>query len=68
MFTVGLDEMNSLILYSQLVILDEVKDSKNLEMEIILGSMLGDGKLEMSPRSLNARFGLIQSEGKRDYI
>src|SRR5277367_1406921 len=29
--------------------------------EIIFGSLLGDGKLEKSIRSKNARFGLIQS-------
>ena len=85
MFTVGLDEMKSLILYSQLNIkkveegkkvmrgediLEEPRDAMNLgrEKEIIFGSLLGDGQLEMPPRGVNARFGLIQSEGKRDYI
>lgn len=41
--------------------LDETK-------EIIFGCLLGDGSLELPPRGLNARFGFIQSESKRDYF
>lgn len=29
--------------------------------QILFGSLLGDGRLEMSPRSINARFGFTQS-------
>lgn len=29
--------------------------------QIVFGSILGDGKLELAKRSLNARFGFIQS-------
>jgi len=36
--------------------------------EIIFGSLLGDAKLEMAPRSVNARFGFIQAEFKKDYF
>lgn len=79
MFTVGLDEINGLILYSQLnpgshFIMNFNKVSIGVlqnvteETEIIFGSVLGDGKLEMPPRGKNARFGLIQSEDKKDYI
>lgn len=36
--------------------------------EILFGSLLGDGRLEMSPRSINARFGFTQSEEHKDYF
>lgn len=36
--------------------------------EIILGSLLGDGNLEKSIKSINARFGFIQSTKARDYF
>lgn len=36
--------------------------------EIIFGSLLGDAKLEMAPRSVNARFGFIQAEAQRNYF
>jgi signal transduction histidine kinase len=36
--------------------------------EILFGSLLGDGKLEMAPRAINARFGFIQSEKNKDYF
>lgn len=71
MYTVGLDKLDSLILYSQhkktkgkiknIFVSSETK-------EIIFGSLLGDAKLELSARSLNARFGFIQAESKRDYF
>ncbi|KAF2135074.1 uncharacterized protein K452DRAFT_340150 [Aplosporella prunicola CBS 121167] len=41
--------------------LDETK-------EIIFGSLLGDAKLEMPPRGLNARFGFTQAEFQKDYF
>lgn len=40
----------------------------NKVKEIIFGSLLGDGKLEMPPRGVNARFGFTQSEFKKDYF
>lgn len=40
----------------------------NHTAEILFGSLLGDGQLEMSPRSINARFGFTQSEGHKDYF
>ena len=36
--------------------------------EIIFGSLLGVGKLDMPPRSINARFGFTQSEDHKDYF
>jgi hypothetical protein len=36
--------------------------------EIIFGSLLGDGRLELPPRGTNARFGFTQAEGQRDYF
>jgi|SRR6266487_6272266 len=36
--------------------------------EIIFGSILGDGKLEKTIRSKNARFGIIQSIKAKDYF
>lgn len=72
--------MGVLILYSQLNIttiekaeLKSWADKKigfNLTeiKEIIFGSLLGDAKLEMAPRSVNARFGFIQAEFKKDYF
>lgn len=36
--------------------------------EIIFGSLLGDGKLELPPRGINARFGFTQSETHSDYF
>ena len=40
----------------------------NLIREIIFGSVLGDGKLEIPPRGINARFGFTQSSHKKDYF
>jgi LAGLIDADG DNA endonuclease family len=71
MFSVGLDESVNLILYSQ-VIIAKIKDNKLLisetSKEIIFGSLLGDAKLELPPRGLNARFGFTQSADKKDYF
>lgn len=36
--------------------------------EILFGSLLGDGKLEMALRSKNARFGFIQSIKAKEYF
>lgn len=45
-----------------------ITKTNNHAKEVIFGSLLGDGKLEMSPRSVNARFGFTQAEEKRDYF
>lgn len=73
MFSVGLDELENLILYSQLIAPSaKIKDNKpfisNEVKEIIFGSLLGDAKLELPPRGLNARFGFTQSLDKKDYF
>lgn len=71
MFAVGLDEFCNLILYSQLI---GVKIEKNKPFfsnevkEVLFGSLLGDGKIELPPRGLNARFGFTQSLDKKDYF
>lgn len=36
--------------------------------EILFGSLLGDGKMEMGPRAINARFGFTQSAKNKDYF
>ena len=55
MFAVGLDEFCNLILYSQLIG-SKVENNKpfisNEVKEIIFGSLLGDGKLELPPSPL----------------
>ena len=106
MFSVGLDEFESLILYSQLIAakikivnnkpfisrfhltslaqepkdptsallvpqlkqLKQFKQGEVLVKEIIFGSLLGDAKIEMPPRGLNARFGFTQSLDKKEYF
>ena len=81
MYVVGLDEIENLILYSQLNITnimdsEVINNKKNnankmslsLEKEILFGCLLGDGKLEMPPRGVNARFGFIQTEDRKDYF
>jgi hypothetical protein len=71
MFSVGLDEFENLILYSQLIAAKIEKNKpfiSNEVKEIIFGSLLGDAKLELPPRGLNARFGFIQSLDKKDYF
>jgi hypothetical protein len=40
----------------------------NYVKEIIFGSLLGDAKIEMPPRGLNARFGFTQSLDKKEYF
>jgi cytochrome c oxidase subunit 1 len=36
--------------------------------EIVFGSLLGDAKLEIPPRGINARFGFTQSESHSEYF
>jgi hypothetical protein len=71
MFSVGLDEFENLILYSQLIATKIEKKKpfiSNEVKEIIFGSLLGDAKLELPPRGLNVRFGFTQSLDKKDYF
>lgn len=80
MFSVGLDKLEGLILYSQQFpegnktkiarrgVKGKIIPFSSETKEIIFGSLLGDAKLEMSHRSVNARFGFIQAEVKRDYF
>ena len=108
MFSVGLDEFESLILYAQLIAAKIVNNkpcispdhfhslgragesacfysnnnNKNKDAslatppgitgeevkEIIFGSLLGDAKIELPPRGLNARFGFTQSLDKKEYF
>ena len=98
MLSVGLDEFESLILYSQLIaakivnnkpfiscfhltslaqepkdptstlLVPQLKQGEVLVKEIIFGSLLGDAKIEMPPRGLNARFGFTQSLDKKEYF
>jgi hypothetical protein len=71
MFSVGLDEFDTLILYSQLIVA-KIENNKsfisNEVKEIIFGSLLGNAKIEMPPRGLNARFGFTQSLDKKEYF
>ena len=79
MYTVGLDKREGLILYSQLNVAkietinqgktdNKTSFSADETNEIIFGCLLGDGKLEMPPRGVNARFGFTQSEDKKEYL
>ena len=71
MFSVGLDESESLILYSQIIVakIDKNKPFISNEIkEIIFGSLLGDAQIELPPRGLNARFGFTQSLDKKEYF
>lgn len=82
MYTVGLDKQWLFFtLFSQLGIYCVAKrlgvanfsskgNGSDLDRtkEILFGSLLGDGKLELSPRSINARFGFTQSEDHKDYF
>lgn len=82
MYTVGLDELASLILFtlfskigfmhkeknhSENIKNEKTKDNDKLK-EIIFGSLLGDGKIEMPPRGKNARFGFTQAEFQKSYF
>ena len=70
MFAVGLDEFEILILYSQLTVLGghNISFLSNETKEIIFGSLLGDARLELPPRGLNARLGFTQSLNKKEYF
>lgn len=80
MYTVGLDKLEGLILYSQQSpeghktkierrgVKGKVIPLSSETKEIIFGSLLGDATLEMSPRSVNARFGFTQALSKKDYF
>ena len=76
MFSVGLDELLFFILFPQQNIDKRscfsstcaIEKSEDNIKEILFGSILGDGKLEMAPRAVNARFGFIQSEDKKEYF
>ena len=79
MYTVGLDEIGGLILYSQLNVAkigtinqgkteSDTSFSADETNEIIFGCLLGDGKLEMPPRGVNARFGFTQAERQKEYF
>lgn len=79
MYTVGLDEREGLILYSQLNVakIETINQGKTDNKpsfspdetnEIIFGCLLGDGKLEMPPRGVNARLGFTQSEYNKEYF
>ena|ERR1700712_1064830 len=77
MYSVGLDVRAFFILFSQPYCITkrsgiatfkgttEITDNTR---EILFGSLLGDGKLEMPPRGINARFGFTQAEGQKDYF
>jgi hypothetical protein len=79
MYTVGLDEQLFFILFSRLDCVAKRPGVANYTSEgtpenihhikeILFGSLLGDGKLEMPPRGINARFGFTQAEGQKDYF
>lgn len=68
MYTVGLDALLFFILFSQFVFIaggsevgtstyEGTSETVDRTKEILFGSILGDGQLEMAPRSANARFG-----------
>lgn len=50
-----------------ILISKENNENDNIK-EILFGSLLGDGKLEMAPRAKNARFGFIQAELHKEYF
>jgi hypothetical protein len=78
MFSVGLDELPVLFFFLNLIFYGQKRgitqlsekstvvsiENNNKIKEILFGSLLGDGKLEMGPRAINARFGFIQGEKK----
>ena len=80
MFSVGLDELEYLNLYSLAeLIVTKIKIEKgntdnnvplnpNNIKEIIFGSLLGDAKLELQPWAINSRFGFIQGEKNKEYF
>lgn len=44
---------------------DILLENTNHIKEILFGSLLGDGRLEMPPRGINAWFGLVLSETQK---
>lgn len=81
MFSVGLDECKFLLNSFPIFILHKlshvrfstkIKTQKEKEVDyikqILFGSVLGDGKLDMPSRGINARFGLTQAAEKKDYF
>lgn len=76
MFSVGLDkssffilcsQQNCIILRSGFSTLGNIESNNNIK-EILFGSLLGDGKLEKGPRSINARFGFTQGDKNKEYF
>lgn len=80
MYSVGLDElMLFLFFFSKYEYIakrsgiatftsEGTTESIDRTREILFGSILGDGKLELPPRGINARFGFTQAEGQKDYF
>lgn len=78
MFTVGLDELLFFLFFfskyeyiakrSGLATSKGTAESIDRTKEILFGSILGDGKLELPPRGINARFGFTQGEVNKDYF
>jgi len=82
MFSVGLDELSFLFFFFNLIFYVQKRgitqlsekstlvsiENNNKITEILFGSLLGDGKLEMGPRAINPRFGFIQGEKNKEYF
>jgi len=70
MFAVGLDEtvIHSTLSLASITPIAHRVYSKDEIKQIVFGSLLGDAKLGMSERSVNARFGFIQSEIHAPYF
>lgn len=45
-----------------------IYNSSPKELEIIFGSLLGNGQLELPPKNKNVRFGIIEKEKNKDYF
>ena len=67
MFAVGLDEQ---FIHSSFILspIAHRAYSKDQIQQIVFGSLLGDAKLGMSERSVNARFGFTQSQIHAPYF
>ena len=59
-------KLNPKVSFSTLI--QNNSESYNNIKEILFGSILGDGKLEIAPRAINARFGFIQSAQNKKYF
>ena len=81
MYTVGLDKKVFFILFSPFILYNatgarvatfRTKSDQGVNInhvkEILFGSILGDGQLELPPRGINARFGFTQAFEKKDYF